>query len=325
MSHEQDIAPAALPDQAAGIVIRSTGSWYDVRLKGRVVPSKIRGKFRLSESEVTNPVAVGDRVTIRLNDDATGLITDILPRRNKLSRRAAGRKVGREHVIVANVDAAYVMQSVRMPKPNSGFVDRFLVMAAYHELEAGIIINKTDLMKPKDHPEIESFANMYRDIGYPVFLVCAKNGKGLPVLKAHLADKVSVVAGPSGVGKSTLLNELAPDLDLATSDVSEKTQKGRHTTTHAALYPITDNTYIADTPGIREFGLVDIEPEELAFYFFEFEDYIHDCKFPNCSHDHEPDCAVRDAVDAGIIHPTRYRSYLNILDSLRLGDRNVGR
>ena len=313
------------PQHQDGIVIRSTGSWYDVRIQDRVVPSKMRGKFRLQEQVVTNPVAVGDHVTIRLNDDETGLITDILPRRNKLSRRAAGRKVGREHVIVANVDAAYVMQSVRMPRPNTGFIDRFLVMAAYHELDAGIIINKTDLMKAKDQLLIDELESIYREIDYPVFSVSAKNGDGLDALRGHLADKVSVVAGPSGVGKSTLLNVLAPELALTTAEVSEKTRKGRHTTTHAALYPITDNTFIADTPGIREYGLVDIEPEELAFYFFEFEPFIHDCHFPNCSHDHEPDCSVRDAVDSGVIRSQRYRSYLNILDSLRLGVLDVGR
>ena len=325
MPQNDRIASPPKPSHQDGIVIRSTGSWYDVRVDDRVVPSKIRGKFRLKEKVVTNPVAVGDRVTIRLNQDDTGLITDISPRRNKLSRRAAGRKIGHEHIIVANVDAAYVMQSVRMPKPNPGFIDRFLVMAAYHDLEAGIIINKTDLMKPKDRADIEDLADMYRSIGYDVFFTSAKSSAGLDKLSKDLSDKVSVVAGPSGVGKSTLLNALAPELNLTTNEVSEKTRKGRHTTTNATLYPITDNTFIADTPGIREYGLVDIAPDELAFYFFEFEPFIHDCHFPNCTHDHEPQCAVRDAVDNGTIHPQRYKSYLNMLDSLHLGIKDVGR
>ena len=290
-----------------------------------IIPAKVRGKFRLEHKDVTNPVAVGDHVSIRLNDDKTGLITQIHPRRNKLSRRAAGRRVGKEHVIVSNVDAAYIMQSVKLPKPNPGFVDRFLVMATYHDLEPGIILNKVDLMDEEDEHEIESFSSIYSELGFSVFQISAKTEAGLDKLKDHLSGKVSVVAGPSGVGKSTLLNVLAPELDLPTSEVSQKTKKGRHTTTNAALFPIDDTTYLVDTPGIREYGLLDINPEDLPHFYPEFEPYLNQCRFPNCVHDHEPGCVVKEAVDEGKISPVRFRNYLSILDSLYLGEKDVGR
>ncbi len=319
------VSTADSSGQTSGTIIRSTGSWYDVQTGKGVIPAKVRGKFRLLEADATNPVAVGDKVSIRINDDNTGLITEIHPRRNKLSRRAAGRRVGKEHVIVANVDAALVMQAVQLPKPNPGFVDRFLVMATYHELEPGIILNKADLSNTDDVEEIDAFVALYEELGYPTFLISAQTGEGLGALRDHLKDKVSVIAGPSGVGKSTLLNALAPTLDLPTGEVSMKTKKGRHTTTNAALFPIDNTTFLVDTPGIREYGLMDIEPDDLAHYYPEFEPYLNECRFPNCVHDHEPDCAVKEALDADKIHPLRYRNYLSILDSLYLGDRDVGR
>ncbi|MFK7846411.1 MAG: ribosome small subunit-dependent GTPase A [Rhodothermales bacterium] len=310
---------------SSGIIIRSTGSWYDVRTPEGVIPSKVRGKFRLKQKDATNPVAVGDRVSIRVAADNTGMITEIHPRRNKLTRRAAGRRIGTEHVIVSNIDAALIMQSVQLPKPSPGFVDRFLVMATYHELEASIILNKVDLETDAERAGIEEFTSLYDKLGYNIFLVSAKSGEGLEELRNYLKKKVSVIAGPSGAGKSTLLNVLAPELNLPTGEVSMKTKKGRHTTTNAALFPIDEDSYVADTPGIREYGLLGIEPEDLAHFYPEFEPYINKCKFPNCVHDHEPQCAVKDAVEQGEIHPIRFRNYLSILDSLYLGEKDVGR
>ena len=312
-------------EEQKGIVIRSTGSWYDVQLNDRVVPSKIRGKFRLQEKAVTNPVAVGDYVLIRLNQDDTGLITEIFPRKNKLSRRAAGRKVGFEHVIVANIDTAFVMQSVTYPKPNSGFIDRFLVMAEYFDLEAGLILNKMDLLEEEDIEPIADLVDRYTEVGYPVVKISAAHGTGLEDALRLMEGNVNVVAGPSGVGKSTLLNALAPELDIPTQQVSLKTRKGRHTTTNASLHTICPGTYVVDTPGIREFGIVEIEAEDLAYYFPEFRPYFEGCHFPDCTHDHEPECGVRDAVEADEIHPMRYRNYLNILDSIKMGNKDVGR
>ncbi|MEM8485314.1 MAG: ribosome small subunit-dependent GTPase A [Bacteroidota bacterium] len=322
---ENEVSTPATPPTADGIVIRSTGSWYDVRTPAGVVPAKMRGKFRLRQGATTNPVAVGDNVSLRLNADETGLITEIHPRRNKLSRRAAGRRVGKEHVIVSNIDAALVMQSVELPKPNPGFVDRFLVMATYHDLEAGIILNKTDLQNENNRGNVAYFKDIYQDLGYSIFLVSAKSGEGMDALREFLNGKVSVIAGPSGAGKSTLLNALEPDLDLPTGEVSLKTKKGRHTTTNAALFPINATSYVADTPGIREYGLFGITAEDLGHYYPEFEPYLNQCKFPNCMHDHEPACAVKDAVEQDEIHPTRFHNYLSILDSLYLGEKDVGR
>ncbi len=299
-----------------GIVVRSTGSWHDVRVDGTIIPARIPGKFRLADASSTNPLAVGDRVSMHLNKDNTGSIAIIHPRRNRLSRRAAGRRIGVEHVLAANLDAAWVIQAVRQPAPNAGFVDRFLVMAEYNHLSAGIVLNKIDLLDPDDEEAIEAFAEIYRSIGYTVLRTSAVTEEGLEALRAELTGKTAVMTGPSGAGKSTLLNTLSPGLQLVTGPVSERTNKGKHTTTFPSLHPLPDGGYVVDTPGIREYGLYDIEADDLCHYFPEFEPYLDDCHFPNCTHDHEPSCAVRDAADEERIHPSRYLSYLKMLDSL---------
>ena len=308
-----------------GTVVSSTGSWYEVMSGERVIPSKVRGKFRLSGEGVTNPVAVGDVVTIRLAPDDTGLITEIHPRKNRLSRRAAGRKVGQEHVIAANVDKAWLIQSVRLPKINPGLVDRFLVIAGSFEIPAGIVFNKIDLMQEADRDAVEYLRDLYTSIGYEVLPMSAITGEGVYEFRKALIGQTSVLSGPSGVGKSTLLNAIEPGLNLKTGEVSEKTQKGRHTTTSVTLHPLTGGGFVIDTPGIREFGIVDLEPDELDYYFVEFRPYLSECHYPNCSHDHEPGCAVAAAVEEGKINEERYYSYLNILASLRLGEKDVGR
>ncbi len=308
-----------------GVVIRSTGSWYDVRAGDRTVPSKVRGKFRLMHDDATNPIAVGDRVTVRMNPDDTGLITEIHDRKNQLSRRAAGRRVGQEQVIVANVDFVWIIQSVRLPRPNPGFIDRVLVMAEAHEIEAGIVLNKIDLIRTKDKPFVTDLCALYADLGYPVLQTSAKTGEGIERLRDCLTGRTSVLMGPSGVGKSSLLNRIEPGLDLTTREVSEKTQKGRHTTTYASLYPLSDGGFIVDTPGIREYGVINIEPWELSHFFVEFKPHLEKCRFPTCTHDHEPECGVKEAVEKGLIREERYSSYLNILDSIRLGEKDVGR
>ena len=318
------------PSTVVGTVIRSTGSWYSVLPDSgeEIIQARARGKFRLLQKEIaeTNPLAVGDRVSLRMEGDGSGLITEIHPRRNQLSRRAAGRKVGKEHVIAANVDAAWCVQSAFSPKFNAGFVDRFLVMAEAYHLDAGLVINKIDLLEdePRAQDVIAFWKELYQNLGYPVLMTCAISGKGVDGWSDVLRGKTSVVAGPSGVGKTSLLNTLEPDLDLKTGVVSEKTQKGKHTTTFAMLHQVAGGL-VVDTPGIREFGIWDMAPEELGGYFVEFLPLIGHCRFPDCTHDHEPDCAVSRAVDEGAITPERYGSYLNILASLQEGKRDVGR
>lgn len=301
-----------------GVVTRSTGSWYDVRVGEEIIPSRIRGKFRLTKQDVTNPVAVGDRVTLRLNDeDQTGLILSIQDRRNKLSRRAAGHRTDQEHIMVANVDRAWIVQSVRLPDLNPAFVDRLLVAAAVYEIPAGIIINKMDLLTEETQASVMDFQLRYIDLGYPVLTTSAKNRVGLEQLKTKLQNQVSVITGPSGTGKSSLLNAIEPGMDVETDEVSSSTEKGTHTTTHAELHPLSEGGYLVDTPGIREFGVRDVHPKDLAHFFPDLAPYVNDCKFPDCTHDHEPGCAVKHAVEKDAVHPARYDSYLRILHSLQ--------
>ncbi len=309
-----------------GRVIRSTGSWYEVETAEGVISSKIRGKFRLQETNTTNPVAVGDHVLLRINeDDGTGYITEIRPRRNRLVRRAAGRRVGMEHVVVANVDAAWCIQSIRQPAVNTGFADRFIVMCELFHIPPGIVFNKSDLMTDEARDEVNSLEELYRELGYKVFRTSAKSGDGIGAFSSALQGKTNVVTGLSGVGKSTMLNTIDPSLDLRTGEVSVRTKKGRHTTASASLYALSGGGYVVDTPGMREFGVIELDPLEVGHYFVEFIPYLDECRFPNCTHDHEPGCAVMAAVDEGAVTETRYRSYLNILASVQAGEKDVGR
>ena len=316
-----------------GVVIRSPGSWYEVQVGRDVYRAQIRGKFRLEERLATNPIAVGDRVTIRPETNpsesaphGSALIVEIHERTNKLTRRAAGRRPGLEHVIVANVDFAWAVQSILLPKLNPGFIDRFIVMAEYHGIPAGLIFNKADLLTDPIREAVESYRELYQGLGYPVLMTSTKTGEGIGDLQSQLTRKTTVLTGPSGVGKSSLINAARPDLQVRTAEVSSRTRKGRHITSNATLYPLDAGGFLIDTPGLREFGIVDITPEELAHYFVEFRPFLGECRFPNCTHDHEPDCAVIRAVEqGGPIDEERWLSYLNILASVRHGDGDVGR
>ena len=324
-SREDDILMDEGKRELVGTIWKSTGSWYEVQTPDGIVLSKMRGRFRLTHQRETNPIAVGDVVTLQMVGDGTGVITGLHERRNKLVRRAAGRRVGFEHVLVANVDFAWIVQSVLMPKLNPGFIDRFLVMAEVYEIPAGLIVNKTDLLDKIIREAVEHWCKLYEKIGYPVLRTSALSGDGVDELRSGLVDQITVLAGPSGVGKSSLLNRVEPSLSLRTGDVSEKTKKGTHVTTNAAFYRLTDGGVVIDTPGLREFGIIDLDPAQLSHYFVEFVPFLNDCKYPNCTHDHEPECAVVDAVDRGEITEERWASYLNILQSLRMGDKDVGR
>jgi ribosome biogenesis GTPase len=321
--------PAPIPGKSTGTldgtVIKATGSWYDIRSGDETIKATIRGRFRLNATDETNPVVVGDRVSILINEDGTGVIESIDERTNKLSRRAAGKKVGKEHVIAANIDAAWIIQSALFPKMNPGMIDRFLVMAGVFEIPARVVINKIDLIDSSFADAIDFWEDVYADLGYPVYRVSAKTGKGISSIRKAMQHKTNVIVGPSGVGKSSLLNEIQQGLQLRTGEISESTGKGVHTTTYAALYPLSGGGFVADTPGLREFGLVDMQPSDLTHFFVEFHEFADLCKFPNCSHDHEPGCHVLQAAAEGVITPERYESYLNILASLQLGKKDVGR
>ncbi len=298
-----------------GRVIQSTGKWYKVSIDGEIIDCRLPGKFRLDKREVTNPVAVGDHVSIKLTEDGTGTITEIFERKNYVPRQATHGRRG-EQILAANIDRAWVVQSVRQPKLSLGFIDRFLVTCEAYDVPAGIIINKMDLAKKHDPELVDELIELYTGLGYLILSSSIYDSSSIERLKKELLHKTSVFIGPSGTGKTSLLNTVEPGIDLKTGEISSYSQKGKHTTTFARLIPISGGGYIVDTPGIREFGLVQIEKSELSLYFPEMIEPRQRCKFYNCTHYHEPGCGVVQAYEDGNIDPDRYNSYLNMLESL---------
>lgn len=302
-----------------GRVVQSTGSWYEVTLQEdhnrEIINCRLPGRFRLEDQEVTNPIAVGDYVQISLNEDGTGIIEEIADRDNYITRQATHGRQG-EQILAANIDRAIVVQSVRKPKLKEGFIDRFLVMCEAYELTPCVVINKMDLAKKNDIPFVEDLVELYQNLGYRILTTSIKDPSSLESLRQELKDKTSVFIGPSGVGKTSLVNHLDPDIDRPIADVSDYSSKGKHTTTFAKLLPLQFGGYLVDTPGIREFGLVNIEPWELSLFFPEMLEPRQQCKFNNCTHSHEPGCGVMQAFEEGEIDAGRYHSYLNMLESL---------
>lgn len=302
-----------------GIVVRALGHHYDVRTHTMNDPDapehvrlcEVRRRLR-QDRTVDTLVAVGDRVHISPIGADRGMIEEIEERHSVLSRQRPGVNRPAEDVILANPDQALIVFAIAHPEPHLRMLDRFLVVAEANELEAVICVNKIDLTG-LDHARIV-FTD-YARIGYRVLYVSAATGQGMDALEALLRDRITVLTGPSGVGKSSLLNALYPALKLETGDLRDFMNKGKHTTRTATLLPLPvgEDTFVADTPGIRELGLYDIEPADLAFFFVEMEPFINGCRYPNCTHDHEPGCAVRTAVEAGTISPARYDSYLRLL------------
>ena len=305
-----------------GLVIRTTGSWYRVLpLDGGdvVMDCRLRGNYRLRGNKQTNPVAVGDRVDYMLQVDGTGVITDVADRANYIVRKAT--KLSKQtHVIAANIDLLCVVATLGLPRTSTGFIDRLLATAEAYHIAACVVFNKTDLYDDEIRLIHDEVASLYMTAGYPVYAVSALTGSGIEELRQAVAGRVTLFSGHSGVGKSALLNALSPGLDLRVGSISDWSLKGKHTTTFAEIYPIAlgdgQITYLIDTPGIKEFGMVDFKREELSHFFPELRKALPGCRFANCTHTHEPGCAVKQAVEEGRIAAERYHNYLNILESI---------
>lgn len=298
-----------------GLITQSTGKWYKVAAGNDVIDCRLPGKFRLKEEEVTNPVAVGDVVDVTIGEDGTGSIEKIHERKNYIPRQATHGRRG-EQILVANIDQAWAVLSIRQPALKTGFIDRFLVTCEAYEAAPAILINKTDLASRSDRNLMQELAELYSGLGYKILSTSINDPQSLQKLEYELEGKTSVFIGPSGVGKTSLLNAIDPSLNLTVGEISDYSQKGKHTTTYARLIELNNGGYIADTPGIRELGLVNIEPYELSLFYPEMAIYREDCKFYNCTHSHEPGCGVVKAFEKNLIHPERFNSYLNILESL---------
>ena len=297
-----------------GLVIKNTGSWYTVRTDdGRDIESKIKGNFRLKDIRTTNPVAVGDRVDIDINTEGTAFITKIEDRKNYIIRRASNLSK-QSHIIAANVDQAMLIVTVNYPITTTVFIDRFLATAEAYRVPVKLVFNKIDRYHGGDRELLDDLVNLYTTIGYPCSMLCARTEEGLDVLREDLKGRITLLSGHSGVGKSTIINKLIPGVNLRTGDISEYHNKGMHTTTFSEMIPLSDGGYLIDTPGIKGFGTIEMEAAEIAHYFPEIFKFSADCKFNNCSHRHEPGCAVLRAVEEHYISESRYKSYLSILD-----------
>ena len=290
-------------------VVRATGSWYDVLHDGETVRCRIRGRLRLKGVRSTNPVVVGDEVACEADEGGDYVIADILPRRNYVIRRASNLSK-ESHIIAANVQAL-LMASLRSPETPTEFVDRFLVTCEAYKVPVTILLSKLDL---QDAEAVAEFRAVYEGAGYRVLEVSVREGRGVEEVRELLAGRTTLVSGNSGVGKSTLIQAIDPSLDIRTGEISESHHKGRHTTTFSTMYPLAGGGAVIDTPGIKGFGLIDIDEAELWHYFPEMMRVAPACRFYNCTHTHEPGCAVTEAVKAGEIAWPRYESYLKIRD-----------
>jgi ribosome biogenesis GTPase len=302
------------------IVYRSTGSWYNIKTEtGKAMSARIKGVFKIDDITSTNPIAVGDEVIIEVESESanTAIITDILPRRNYINRQSPAHKK-QHHIVAANLDQSLLFATLREPKTSQGFIDRFLVTCEAYHVPAIVVFNKADLYKTKEQEKYAELKEMYATIGYRTILMSVKTNEGVQEVKEALEGKTTLLSGHSGVGKSSFINSIFPELQLKTQDVSGWSGKGLHTTTFAEMFdlPLGAGGRVIDTPGMREFGLVDITRQELSHYYPEMARLITECQFNNCLHINEPGCAVKEAVANGIINEDRYVSYYNILESI---------
>lgn len=301
-------------EQQTGLVTKHTGSHYRVRLDsdGSYIETVVRGKLRLKDLKTTNPIAVGDRVTVEVADDATGVILDVCDRKNYLIRRSSNLS-RQAHIVAANVDRAYLVVSLAFPDTKIGFVDRFLVSAEAYHIPVTILINKVDLYENELADMLTEFETVYHNAGYETMRVSALRGDNVEELRQQLSGKISVFAGNSGVGKSSLINAIEPSLNMRTGEISEYHLKGTHTTTFYEMVELPNGGFIIDTPGLKSFGLIDdIGKEEISHFFPEIFKCSVNCKFNMCTHTDEPGCAVKKAVEDGLISESRYSSYLSM-------------
>ena len=293
-----------------GVVVRATGSWYEVMRGDETVRCRMRGRLRLRGARSTNPVVVGDEVTCTADESGDYVVADIRPRRNYVIRRASNLSK-ESHIIAANVDRALLLVTLRAPATPLEFVDRFLVTCEAYKVPVAILLAKIDLQEPE---AVAAFRAVYEGAGYDVLEVAATEGRGVEEVRALLAGRTTLLSGNSGVGKSTLVRAIDPSLDVRTGKISDSHGKGRHTTTFSTMYPLAGGGALIDTPGIKGFGLIDIDDAELWHYFPEMLRTAPGCRFYNCTHTHEPGCAVVEAVRCGAIAAARYESYLNMRD-----------
>ncbi|MDR2919478.1 MAG: ribosome small subunit-dependent GTPase A [Tannerella sp.] len=302
-----------------GLVIKNTGSWYSVRTDdGRIIESKIKGNFRLKSIRSTNPVVIGDRVLIEINNEGTAFITAIEDRKNYMIRRASNLSK-QSHILAANIDQALLIVTVNYPVTTTTFIDRFLATAEAYEVPTKIVFNKIDRYNEEDLEYQQGLIHLYSTIGYACYSVCALTGEGMEQLKALVQDQISLLAGHSGVGKSTIINYLLPDVNLKTGAISEYHKMGMHTTTFSEMLPLPTGGYLIDTPGIKGFGTLEMNEGEVSHYFPEIFKFSADCRFHNCTHRHEPGCAVMEALENHYISESRYKSYLSIISDKESG------
>lgn len=295
-------------------MIKNTGSWYTVKtVEGSVVECKIKGNFRLKGIRSTNPVAVGDHVEIELNSQNTAFITAIGDRKNYIIRKSQNLSK-QSHIIAANVDQAFLVVTVERPQTSTTFIDRFLATAEAYSVPVVLVFNKTDLLDDSLMRYQRMMTDLYETVGHKCVSVSAETGEGMDELMEMLRDRITLLSGHSGVGKSTIINRLLPGVNLRTAEISDAHNTGMHTTTFSEMLPLPGGGYIIDTPGIKGFGTFDMEPEELTSYFKEIFRFSKDCRFSNCTHTHEPGCAVLKAVEDHYIAASRYQSYLSMLE-----------
>ena len=296
-----------------GLVIKNTGSWYTVRTDdGQLIESKVKGNFRLKGIRSTNPIAVGDRVSLTLNSEGTAFITEIEDRRNYIIRKSINLSK-QSHIIAANVDQALLLVTVTHPQTSTTFIDRFLASAEAYRVPVILVFNKTDLLDTEAQHLQQMLISLYENIGYECRPISAETGDGIDSLRPLLIGKITLLSGNSGVGKSTLINRLIPGVNLRTAEISDAHQMGQHTTTFSEMIPM-GHGWLIDTPGIKGFGTFDMEPKELTGYFREIFQFSKDCRFSNCTHTHEPGCAVLQAIEKHYIAQSRYQSYLSMLN-----------